>query len=181
MLGNLLRNLLRRPAAEAIPDPSEAALLELARTLGDRAHNRLGRSLALRTLPLGSCGGCVQEIEAVAGPLHDIEAQGFQFVASPRQADVLLVPGLVTDPLVPTLRRARQAMAAPSWVVAIGDCAADGGLFAMAAEAADGRPAIRPVSMEIPVDLHIRGCPPSPTRLMEGLIALMEVSAVEVE
>lgn len=177
MIGNLLRSLVRKPSAEALPDPSEAALLELARTLGERAHNRLGRSLALRTLPLGSCGGCNQEIEAVAGPLHDIEAYGFQFVASPRQADVLLVPGLVTAPLVGTLRRARQAMAAPSWVVAIGDCAADGGLFAAAIEG--GAKGIRPVATEVPVDLHIRGCPPSPTRLLEGLIALMEVSAVD--
>ena len=168
--------LFAKSQQEAPPLPSEAALLELARNLGARAHNRLGRSLAIRVLSLGDCGGCGQEIEAVTGPLHDIEALGFRFVQSPRQADLLLVPGLVTQAMAAPLRRARQAMAAPSWVVAVGDCAANGGLFVQEQEGEMS--GIRPVSAEISVDLHIHGCPPSPTRLLEGLIALMEISAV---
>ena len=89
-------------------------------------------------------------------------------VASPRHADVLFVTGPVTVNMREALERTYQATPDPKWVVAVGDCARDGGIFA-------GSPAcVGAVSAVVPVDLHIPGCPPSPTALLRGLLALVE-------
>ena len=88
-------------------------------------------------------------------------------MASPRHADVLLVTGPVTKNMREALERTYAATPDPKWVVAVGDCALDGGLFAGSYAVVGG------VSAVVPVDLHIRGCPPTPTALLKGLIALM--------
>ena len=81
---------------------------------------------------------------------------------------MLLVTGPVTRNMAEALRRTHDATPAPKWVVAVGDCALDGGMFAGSYAVAGG------VSAVIPVDLHIGGCPPSPTELLKGLLALLE-------
>jgi Ni,Fe-hydrogenase III small subunit len=91
-----------------------------------------------------------------------------RFVASPRHADVLLVTGPVTKNMREALLRTYAATPDPKWVVAVGDCAVNGGLFAESYAVAGG------VGDVLPVDLHIRGCPPSPEQLLKGLIALLE-------
>lgn len=164
----LLWQALRGPATDPRPEASEAALAELAESVDLAAKRRLGRSLAIRHVDAGSCNGCELEIHALNGAVYDLERFGFRFVASPRHADVLMVTGPVTVAMREALERTWTATPEPKWVVAVGDCAAGGGLFAESYAVAGG------VSDVVPVDLHIGGCPPSPTQLLRGLLALLE-------
>jgi Ni,Fe-hydrogenase III small subunit len=164
----LFKNLVRSPVTDPAPDADDAALAELAQRLDRAAHRRLGRSLAIREVDAGSCNGCELEIHALSNAFYDLERFGLRFVASPRHADVLMVTGPVTRNMREALERTYNATPGPKWVVAIGDCALDGGLFAGSYACVGG------VADVVPVNLHIRGCPPSPTAMLEGLIALLE-------
>jgi Ni,Fe-hydrogenase III small subunit len=141
---------------------------ELAAQLDSAARRRLGRTLSIREVDAGSCNGCEQEIHALNNVLYDLERFGIRFVASPRHADVLLVTGPVTTNMREALERTYQATPHPKWVVAVGDCARDGGIFSGSYACVGG------VSTVLPVDLHIRGCPPSPIALLKGLLALLD-------
>jgi Ni,Fe-hydrogenase III small subunit len=164
----LFKNLVRAPVTETPPGPDDEGLAELARQLDRSARRLLGRSLSIREIDAGSCNGCELEIHALNNAFYDLERFGFRFVASPRHADVLLVTGPVTKNMREALLRTHNATPDPKWVVAVGDCAADGGIFA-ASYAVEGG-----VSRVVPVDLHIRGCPPTPEQLLKGLIALLK-------
>jgi len=164
----LFKNLARQPATEPPPDPDDLALAELAGRVDRCARRLLGRSLSIREVDAGSCNGCELEIHALNNAFYDLERFGLRFVASPRHADVLLVTGPVTKNMREALLRTYNATPDPKWVVAVGDCAADGGLFAESYAVEGG------VSRVIPVDLHVRGCPPTPEQLLKGLIALLE-------
>lgn len=166
----LLEGLLRRPLTEAaptVPAETEAELARLAEELDAAAKVRLGRSLSIREVDAGSCNGCELEIHALNNAFYDLERFGLKFVASPRHADVLLVTGPVTKNMREGLERTYQATPAPKWVVAVGDCGFNGGVFAGSYAVVGG------VSEVVPVDLHIHGCPPSPTELLKGLIGLV--------
>jgi Ni,Fe-hydrogenase III small subunit len=123
-----------------------------------------GRSLAIRQVDAGSCNGCELEIGGLTGPHYDVERFGVHFVASPRHADCLLVTGPVTRNMAEALRRTWQATPDPKFVVAVGDCARDGGLFRGSYAVVGG------VADVIPVDAVIPGCPPSPAALLAGLL-----------
>ena len=164
----LLKNLLRHPVTETAPEPDGAALAELAANLDRAARRKLGRSLAIREVDAGSCNGCELEIHAINNAFYDLERFGLRFVASPRHADVLLVTGPVTKNMREALERTYRATPDPKWVVAVGDCAANGGIFAGTYAVEGG------VGSVIPVDLHIKGCPPTPEDLLKGLLALLE-------
>ena len=164
----LLKNLLRRPVTESAPSPDEATLAELAAKLDRAARRWLGRSLAIREVDAGSCNACELEIHALNNAFYDLERFGLRFVASPRHADVLLVTGPVTKNMREALMRTYAATPDPKWVVAVGNCAVDGGIFAGSYAVTGG------VGNVVPVDLHIRGCPPNPTELLKGLLALLE-------
>src|SRR5260370_27688944 len=88
----LLDALRKGKATIAPPGPDAAALGEAAQALGERARQRLGRSLALRESDAGSCNGCELEIHAIGNPLYDVQRVGLQFVASPRPAPLLPLP-----------------------------------------------------------------------------------------
>jgi Ni,Fe-hydrogenase III small subunit len=163
----LFQGLLRRPLTEALPDRREETLAELATAVEGAAQRRLGRSLSIREVDAGSCNGCELEIHALNNAFYDLERFGFRFVASPRHADVLMVTGPVTANMREALRRTYDATPDPKWVVAVGDCALDGGIFAGSYAVAGG------VAAVVPVDLHIRGCPPRPEQLLRGLLALL--------
>ena len=153
---------------ETASSPDDGALKELAARVDAAARKRLGRSLAIREVDAGSCNGCELEIHALNNAFYDLERFGFSFVASPRHADVLLVTGPVTKNMREALERTYAATPDPKWVVAVGNCAFDGGIFADSYAVAGG------VSAVIPVDLHIKGCPPAPAALLTGLLALLE-------
>src|SRR5262252_9390611 len=164
----LLESLLQAPLSEAPPSPDDAALHELAQSLEQASRRRLGRSLAIRQIDAGSCNGCELEIHALNNAFYDLERFGFRFVASPRHADVLLVTGPVTKNMREALERTYTATPDPKWVVAVGDCARDGGCFTGSYAVVGG------VDRVVPVDLRIGGCPPSPTQLLSGLLALLQ-------
>ncbi len=161
----LLLQGLRRPLTEPPPD---AEIARLAAELRAAAKQRLGRSLSIREVDAGSCNGCELEIHALGNALYDLERFGLRFVASPRHADVLMVTGPVTRNMREALERTWAATPDPKWVVSVGDCARDGGVFAGSYAVAGG------VSAVVPVDLHIPGSPPSPAALLTGLVALLQ-------
>jgi len=171
MRKTLLQGVARGSLTEPLPQPEEAGLAELAQSVNRAARARLGRSLSIRQVDAGSCNGCELEIHALSNAFYDLERLGLRFVASPRHADVLLVTGPVTQNMREALLRTYIATPDPKWVVAVGACAVDGGLFAASAAVAGG------VKDVVPVDLHIRGCPPSPIELLKGLMALLTRAA----
>src|SRR5262245_15430695 len=166
----LFQGIFRPPLTKPRPSLSDDAADELARSLNAAAQQRLGRSLAIREIDAGSCNGCELEIHALNNVFYDLERFGIRFVASPRHADVLLVTGPVTKNMREALARTYHATPGPKWVVALGDCARDGGCFAGSYAVVGG------VSEIVPVDLHLPGCPPSPMEILKGLLALLERS-----
>jgi Ni,Fe-hydrogenase III small subunit len=164
----LFESLFRRPLTEAPPAADDDMLAELAKSVDRAARQRLGRSLSIREVDAGSCNGCELEIHALNNAFYDLERFGLRFVASPRHADVLMVTGPVTRSMREALERTYNATPDPKWVVAVGDCAVDGGIFSGSYAVVGG------VSGVVPVDLHIRGCPPRPIQLLKGLLSLLE-------
>ena len=164
----LLQSLLKGPVTEKGPDADAAEVAALAQQVDGAARRRLGRSLAIREVDAGSCNGCELEIHALNNAFYDLGRFGFKFVASPRHADVLMVTGPVTHNMREGLERTYNATPDPKWVVAVGDCACDGGVFA------GSYACVGAVEKVVPVDLRIRGCPPDPIALLKGLLALLE-------
>ena len=163
MIRKLLLESLRGPLTEAAPDDVAA----LAGEVNAASLRRLGRSLAIREVDAGSCNGCELEIHALGNAFYDLERFGLRFVASPRHADVLMVTGPVSRNMADALLRTFEAMPAPKWVVAVGDCAVNGGMFAGSYACLGGADQVVPVALRIP------GCPPTPTALLRGLLSLL--------
>ncbi|HVI51995.1 MAG TPA: NADH-quinone oxidoreductase subunit NuoB [Candidatus Sulfotelmatobacter sp.] len=169
--GLLLRTLFKGPVSIAKPASDADALAQLGANVAERAQAKLGRSLRIREVDAGSCNGCELELQALNGPVYDLERFGISFVASPRHADVILVTGPVSINMAEALRRTYDAAPHPKWVVAVGDCADNGGCFAGSYAVLGGAASV------VPVDLVIPGCPPDPEKLLAGLLALLETVA----
>ncbi len=166
----LFQGLTHAPLTEPAP-AADAEMAKLAGEVDATARRHLGRSLAIRQVDAGSCNGCELEIHALNNAFYDLERFGLHFVASPRHADVLLVTGPVTRNMREALERTYAATPDPKWVVAVGDCALDGGCFAGSYAVSGG------VSAVIPVDVHVAGCPPAPEQILRGLLALLRRAA----
>jgi Ni,Fe-hydrogenase III small subunit len=150
--------------------PVADADLRVREALERRIREVLGRALCIRQVDAGSCNGCELEIHALGNPLYSLESLGIRFVASPRHADLLLVTGPVSRHMEVALRRTYDATPDPKLVVAVGDCGACGGVFGTSYAS------LGAVANVIPVDVVVPGCPPSPTRLMQGILAAISVS-----
>ena len=158
---------IARTGLETEPPPAADESLRVREALEARIRGVLGRALCIRQVDAGSCNGCELEIHALGNPLYNIEALGIRFVASPRHADLLLVTGPVSRHMEVALRRTYDATPDPKLVVALGDCGACGGVFGA------GYASLGAVSNVIPVDVVVPGCPPSPTRIMAGILAAL--------
>jgi Ni,Fe-hydrogenase III small subunit len=161
---NILRQIaktgtLTEPAPA--PDNDMVVVARLQKTI----LKTLGRALTIRQIDAGSCNGCELEIHALGNPYYNIEGLGIRFVASPRHADMLLVTGPVSKHMAIALQRTYDATPDPKLVVAVGDCGCSGGIFGES-YASLGR-----VANVIPVDVEIPGCPPTPTALLQGILA----------
>ena len=167
MRRRLFKNLVAAPRTEPVGEREADTLESAGSALSGVIARRLGRSLAIREVDAGSCNGCELEIHALSNAFYDVERFGIRFVASPRHADVLLVTGPVTHNMREALERTYAATPAPKWVVAVGDCGAGCGVFT------NSYACVGAVSKVIPVDLVIRGCPPTPTDLLQGLLWLI--------
>jgi Ni,Fe-hydrogenase III small subunit len=148
--------------SEPPPDPDEG--LRVREALAQSIRTVLGRALCIRAIDAGSCNGCELEIQALNNPLYNLEGLGIRFVASPRHADLLLVTGPVARNMESALRRTWEATPDPKLVVALGTCACDGGIFGES-YASCGR-----IANVIPVDVAVPGCPPSPQRILAGIL-----------
>jgi Ni,Fe-hydrogenase III small subunit len=167
----MLSHLRHGPVTEPAGAVVAATVQALAERLDSASRRRLGRSLAVRHVAAGGCNGCELETRMLDSAVYDLQRFGLTFVASPRHADVLFVTGPVTRNMREALTRAWTAMAEPKWVVAVGDCAIDGGVFKGSYAVAGG------ADGTLEVDLVIRGCPPTPGQMLEGLRALVEANA----
>lgn len=131
---------------------------------------RLGKpfahSIHIRVLDAGACRACLSEIEQLGKPYYNVHRLGFFMTPTPRQADVLLVAGPVTDNMRLPLQKAYDAMPTPKRVIAVGTCALSGGVFGPSFTSYAG------VAEVIPVDVEIPGCPPPPLALVHGLLVV---------
>ncbi|MBB1073868.1 NADH-quinone oxidoreductase subunit B family protein [Rhodoferax sp. 4810] len=150
-------------ATEPAPDIGEENQAEASRIQAELL-SILGEALCIREVDAGSCNGCEMEINALGNPYYNIEGLGIKFVASPRHADMLLVTGPVSRNMQMALKRTFEATPEPKLVVAVGDCACDGGIFGES-YATCGR-----VSNVIPVDVTVPGCPPEPLEILRGIL-----------
>ena len=130
-----------------------------------------GRALCIRHVDAGSCNGCELEIHALNNPYYNLEGQGVRFVASPRHADALLVTGPVSRHMVEALERTYAATPDPKFVIAVGDCGACGGVFG------ESYACVGAVANVIPVDVTVRGCPPTPIALLQGILSAIRARA----
>jgi Ni,Fe-hydrogenase III small subunit len=154
----------------SVPAPQADDTLRLRAALQGEILAVLGRALAIRHVDAGSCNGCELEIHALNNPLYNIEGLGIRFVASPRHADLLLVTGPVSRHMEVALRRTYAATPEPKLVVAIGECGCTGGIYG------EGYASCGRVANVIPVDVEVPGCPPSPTRLLQGILAAISAA-----
>jgi len=152
---------------EPLPEMVESELTEVGCRLEAAIRRRFHRSLVIREVDAGSCNGCELEIIAMNNPIYNCERYGIQFTASPRFADLLLVTGPVSVNMEIALKRTYDATPAPKLVVAVGDCGCSGGIFG------ESYASLGAVANVIPVDAHIRGCPPTPVELLSGILRLI--------
>jgi Ni,Fe-hydrogenase III small subunit len=153
---------------EPLPAKVEAEVLLIGAGLEEAIRRRFSRSLVIREVDAGSCNGCELEIIAMNNPIYNCERFGISFTASPRFADMLLVTGPVSLNMEIALRRTYDATPDPKLVLAVGDCGCNGGIFGESYASLGG------VGAVIPVDAVIAGCPPTPTDLLAGILAVVK-------
>lgn len=164
-------NKIRKIGIVTEPVAAEPSLEALGIEVKRRVEQRMRGSFAIRAVDAGSCNGCELEIHALNNPFYNVEQFGVHFVASPRHADALLVTGPVSRHMAAALKRTYAATPAPKWVIAVGDCAVDGGEFGCSYASLGG------VDKVVPVDMVIPGCPPTPAALLRGLLELLKADS----
>ena len=111
---------------------------------------------------------CAIEMMATGAAHHDLARFGMEvFRASPRQADLMIVAGRVSQKMAPVLRQVYDQMAEPKWVISMGACASTGGMF-------NNYALVQGVDEIVPVDVYVPGCPPGPQSLMHGILTLQD-------
>jgi NADH-quinone oxidoreductase subunit B len=109
---------------------------------------------------------CAIEMMATGGPHYDLARYGMEvFRASPRQADLMIVAGRVSQKMAPVLRQIYDQMMEPKWVISMGVCASTGGMF-------NNYALVQGVDQVVPVDVYAPGCPPTPETLMHAILTL---------
>jgi len=166
---NILRNriikgVVTRHIEPALSNEIEVIGLELKSLI----QRKFGRSLHIRQVDTGSCGGCESEIISANNPIYDLQRFGINFTASPRHADALLVTGPLSKNMLLALMKTYVAMPEPKFVITLGSCAKDGGVFK------DSYYTEAPIKEILPVTLHIPGCPPSPLVIIKSLLAFLK-------
>merc|ERR1711976_588438 len=126
-----------------------------------------GRKCSLWPLTFGlAC--CAVEMMHIAAPRYDMDRYGVVFRASPRQADVIIVAGTLTNKMAPAFRRVYDQMPDPKWVVSMGSCANGGGYYHYSYSVVRGCDRI------VPVDIYVPGCPPTAEALLYGILQLQK-------
>jgi len=148
----------------------------MAKSLIQRLTNKaFTKALWVYHVNTGACNGCDIEVINVLTPYYDVERFGIRLVGSPRHADVLLVSGPVTRPIMPVLLKVFEATPAPKLVFAIGSCAVDGGIWH------DSYNVVGGVDKVIPVNIYIPGCPPRPEAIIYGVAEALGLAPKKVK
>jgi Ni,Fe-hydrogenase III small subunit len=168
----ILKQIFKTGIKTETPPHADEAMRVDTQRLQQAILDTFGGALAIRQVDAGSCNGCELEIHAVNNAYYNIEGLGIKFVASPRHADLLLVTGPVSRNMEIALKRTYDATPEPKLVVAIGDCACDGGIFGES-YATCGK-----VSNVIPVDVVVSGCPPPPVAILQGILTAISAAHV---
>ncbi len=135
--------------------------------LKKRVNKIFKKSFSIREVDTGSCNACEVEINALANPYYNLERFGISFVPSPKFADALMITGALSKNMYPALMNAYELTPNPKFIIAVGDCAMDGGDFK------DSYACMGGIRDKLPVDLWIKGCPPEPIDLISGLLKLL--------
>lgn len=173
MFDVLLRILRTGQLTEPLPDADNTT--PASSILQKNLLGILGRALCIRHVDAGSCNGCELEIQALNNPYYNLEGEGIRFVASPRHADLLLVTGPVSVNMEEALKRTYDAIPDPKMVIAVGDCAACGGIFGTSYASRGG------VANILPVNYTVTGCPPSPTDILRGILNTVRATSARNE
>ena len=160
LLKRLKSRLATKPLSEFATPGAAPSTVEISSSMKCSLH--------IREVDCGSCNACEMEIAALAQPTYDVERLGVHFTASPRHADVLMVTGPVSRNMKLALQKTYNATPSPKIVIAVGDCAKDGGVFK------DSYAIVGGIDKVIPVDVHIPGCPPTPKEMMAVLMQLQK-------
>lgn len=128
---------------------------------------RWGQKSSLWPLTFGlAC--CAIEMMNLVSPRYDMAQFGSEvFRSTPRQADLLIVSGRLSNKMVPVIEQVYRQMPDPKWVIAMGACASSGGIF-------DNYAIVQGVDEVIPVDIYVPGCPPSPDAVLDAVLKLKE-------
>ncbi|MEZ0324247.1 MAG: hydrogenase [Hydrogenothermaceae bacterium] len=140
----------------------------LGKELKENIDKYFSGSFTIREVDSGSCNGCEYEISALTNPYYDIERFGVKFVASPKHADALMITGCMTRNMYEAVMKAYENVPSPKFVIAVGDCSIDGGVFKGSYATMDG------LEGKLEVDLFIKGCPPEPVDIISGLLLLIK-------
>ena len=143
--------------------------------LGDSVFNtkldelvNWSRKNSLWPMPFGTAC-CAIEFMATVGTRFDLARFGAEAMRfSPRQSDLLLVAGTISNKMAPVLKKIYDQMAEPKWVISMGSCATSGGIF-------DSYPTLQGIDTIIPVDVYVTGCPPRPEALIDAIMQLQEI------
>lgn len=131
-----------------------------------------GRKYSMWPMPFGTAC-CAIEFMGVVGSRFDVSRFGAELVRfSPRQADLLLVMGTVTQKMAPVLKQIYDQMPNPKWVVSMGACASSGGFY-------DNYTTVQGIDEIIPVDVYVAGCPPRPENVLGAVVKIMEKISTE--
>jgi Ni,Fe-hydrogenase III small subunit len=164
---NAITCLFRKKVTSGSPVPDDE-IEKIGRELKCKVDRVFGHSLAIRELDTGSDNAAEIEINNLTNPFYDVERFGISFVASPRHADVLMVTGAITHNMAIAAQKTYEAMPSPKYVIAVGDDACTGGIFAGTYGVMGGADKL------FTVDLKIPGNPPTPQEILAGLLALMK-------
>ncbi|OLZ10522.1 NADH-quinone oxidoreductase subunit B family protein [Sulfobacillus thermosulfidooxidans] len=172
-----LSDLLHGPKTTTFPAQSDPHIvsrgeIHIQGTLNDETAP-IRRAMAIRHVDGGSCNGCESELQLLTSPDYDFSRFGFSFTPSPRHADILVVTGVITRPMVEILQHVFEGMPSPKRVVALGQCAINGHVFAHAPDVLGSLKNVLPLTVEI------TGCPPTPADILQGLLQAVETYPIQ--
>ena len=131
--------------------------LQIPQITTTRVEKSLSKSMKLYIFDSGTCGACNLEIMALNSPQYDMNRLGLSFTNTPRQADAIMVTGVLTDGMIDPLKAAIDSMASPKIVFAVGACAISGGIMG------------KSISEIVGLDVQVPGCPPDPFVIMAAI------------
>ena len=152
---------------EPLPSGVEEEIKVVGQELEEAIRRCFHGSLTIRAVDAGSCNACELELHAMNNPIYNCERFGIHFTASPRFADMLLVTGPATRNMEIALKRTYNATPPPKLVVAVGDCGFNGGIFG------EGYASLGGIGKILRVDAYIKGCPPKPVDLLNGILRVI--------